>query len=149
MALHVFDDDDGVVDDQAGGERDAEERQRVDGEAEDLDEGKGADERDRDGDGGNDGGAPVLQEEEDDDDDDDDRFADRGDDFVDGSPMTVVVSTAMMPFMPGGIGLLQLGEDGAAALVDVERVGVGELLHADADGFAASSLRRRNLRLVL
>jgi hypothetical protein len=40
MALHVLDDDDGVVDDQAGGQRDAEERERVDGEAEDLDEAK-------------------------------------------------------------------------------------------------------------
>ena len=47
MALDVFNDDDGVIDDQAGGERDAEERQRVDGKAKQLDESKRADERDR------------------------------------------------------------------------------------------------------
>ena len=101
VALHVFDDDDGVVDDQSCGERDAEEGQRVDGEAEDLDEGKGADERDRDRNGGDDRGAPVLQEEEDDDDDDDDGFADGGTTSWMDSPMTGVVSTAMTPFMPG------------------------------------------------
>ena len=84
VALHVLDDDDGVVDDQAGGQGDAEERQRVDGEAEDLDEGEGADERDGNGDGRDDGGAPVLQEEEDDDDDDDDGLAEGLDDFADG-----------------------------------------------------------------
>ena len=83
VALHVLDDNDGVVDDQTGGQRDAEHRERVDGESEDLDEGKGADQRDGNGDGGNDGGAPVEQEEEDDDDDDNDRFAQRADDFAD------------------------------------------------------------------
>ena len=36
VALHVFDHHDGVVDHQARGQRDAEERERVDGEAEDA-----------------------------------------------------------------------------------------------------------------
>ena len=42
-------------------------------------------------------------------------------------------------FHAGREGLLEFSEDGAALLVDVERVGVGELLNADADGFAAVS----------
>src|SRR5258708_39758070 len=63
MALHVLDDDDGVVDDQSGGEGDAEEGERVDGKAEDLDEGEGADERHGNGHGGGGRGAPVPQEE--------------------------------------------------------------------------------------
>ena len=83
VALDVFNDDDSVVYDEACSKGDAEEGERVDAEAEDLDEGEGADERDRDGDGGDDGGAPVLQEEEDDDDDDDDGFADGADDLFD------------------------------------------------------------------
>src|ERR1035437_831063 len=72
VALHVFDDHDGVVDDQPRSQRDAKERQRVDGEAEELDEGKGSDQRNWNGDGGDDGGAPVKQEEEDDGNDDED-----------------------------------------------------------------------------
>ena len=74
VALDVLDDDDGVVHHQAGGQRDAEERQGVDGEAEELDEAEGADQRDRDGDRGDQRAAPVLQEEEDDEDDEDDRL---------------------------------------------------------------------------
>ena len=137
VALNVFDDDDGVVDDEAGGERDAEERKRVDAEAEDLDEGKGADERDRDRDGGNDGGAPVLQEEEDDDDDDDDRFTDRRDDLVDRFADDQGGVDGDDALKPGRIGFLQLSQNGAAALVDVESIGVGELLNANTDGIAA------------
>ena len=48
VPLDVLDDDDRVVHDDAGGEDDAEERQRVDREADQLDEREGADERDRD-----------------------------------------------------------------------------------------------------
>ena len=44
VALDVFDHDDHVVDHQAGRQRDAKKRERVDGEAEELDEGEGADE---------------------------------------------------------------------------------------------------------
>src|SRR5258708_1295970 len=65
MALDVFDNDDGVVDHQACSESNAEQGQRVDGEAEQLDEREGADERDRNRDRGDDGGAPVLEENED------------------------------------------------------------------------------------
>ena len=74
VALDVLDDDDGVVDHQAGGQRDAEQGQRVDREAEQLDEGEGADQRHRDGDRRDERAAPVLQEEEDDQDDQDDRL---------------------------------------------------------------------------
>src|SRR5258708_22993383 len=65
MALDVFDNDDGVVDHQACSESNAEQGQRVDGEAEQLDEREGADERDRNRDRGDDGVAPVLEENED------------------------------------------------------------------------------------
>ncbi len=52
------------------------------------------------------------------------------------SPITVVVSTAITPFMPGGKDFFEVGEDGAALFVDIEGVGVGELLNADTDGVA-------------
>ncbi len=83
VALHILDDHDGIVHNQSCGERDAEKRERVDREIEEADEGKCADERDRDGDRRNDGGAPVEQEEEDDCDDDDNGFGQGDQDLAD------------------------------------------------------------------
>ena len=77
LALDVLDDDDCVVDDDADGEHEAEQRQHVDGEAEPLHHREGADERDGDGGERNDGRAPRLQEDDDDDDDERDRLEDR------------------------------------------------------------------------
>ncbi len=118
VALDVFDDDDGVVDDETGGESDAEEREGVDAEAEDLDEGEGTDERNGDGDGGNDGGAPILQEEEDDEDDDDDGLANGGNDFVDRFADDQGGIDGNDVPEARGIGFFELGQNGAAALVD-------------------------------
>src|SRR3981081_3707558 len=84
MAFNVFDNDDGIVDYQAGGERNAEQRQRVDREAEQLDERERSDERDRNGDRGNDGGAPVFEENEDDQNDEEDCRAEGRDYVADG-----------------------------------------------------------------
>src|ERR1700678_1392426 len=137
VTLHVFDDDDGVVYYETSGKGDAEESERVDAEAEDLDEGEGADERNRDGASGDDGSAPVLQEEEDDDNDDDDGFADGRGDFVDGLADDESGVNGDDAFEAGGVGLFELGEHGAATFVDVECVGVGELLDTDADGITA------------
>ncbi len=61
VALDVFDDHDGVIDDQAGGEGDAEQSQSVDGEAKELDENKCAHKGDRNGDRGNERTAPILK----------------------------------------------------------------------------------------
>ncbi len=102
VALHVFDDDDGVVDHEAGGQRDAEQRERIDGEAENADEREGADQRNRDGDRGDKRGAPVLQEE---------KITAMTMTMASISvlmtswieaPTTVVVSKATAYFMPGG-----------------------------------------------
>ena len=49
-----------------------------------LDEGEGSDERNGDGDGGDEGSAPVLQEKEDDGDDDDNGFDEGLDDLMNG-----------------------------------------------------------------
>src|ERR1700678_1967572 len=84
MALHVLDHHDGVIDHQAGGQRDAEHGQRVDRKVENLDERKRSDQRDRDGDGGDDSRTPVEQKEKDDDNDDDDGFAQGAYDFANG-----------------------------------------------------------------
>ena len=64
VPFDVLDHDDRVVDDDAGREHDAEQRQRVDRKTEQLHEREGADERDRNRDRRNDRAAPVLQEQE-------------------------------------------------------------------------------------
>src|SRR5262249_23699374 len=62
VVLDGFDDDDGVVDDEADGEDEAEEGEGVDGEAEEGEDGEGADEGDGDGEEGDEGGADALEE---------------------------------------------------------------------------------------
>ncbi len=74
MPLHIFNHHDGVIDHQSGRQRNAEERQRVDGKVEELDEREGPNQRDRNGHRGNQRAAPGLQEAEDHDDDDQDRY---------------------------------------------------------------------------
>ena len=49
MTLDGFDDDDGVIDDEADGENQAEKRERIDGKAENGKENERADERNRHG----------------------------------------------------------------------------------------------------
>ena len=66
IALDVLDDHDGIVDDNADGEHQAEERQRVQAEAKEVHDREGADERHGYGDQGNDGGTPGLQKDNDD-----------------------------------------------------------------------------------
>jgi hypothetical protein len=50
VMVDVLEHDDGVVDDEADGEHQSKQRQRVDGEAERVHQRKGADQRHRDGD---------------------------------------------------------------------------------------------------
>src|SRR5258705_5744609 len=82
VALRVFNDDDGIIDHQSGGERNSEQREGVNRETENLDERERADQRNRNRDRRNHRRAPVEQEEEDDDDDDDYGFFRRRDDLL-------------------------------------------------------------------
>ena len=84
IALDVLHHDDGVVDDNADRQHQAEQRQVVQGNAERIKETEGADQRDRDRNHRNDRGTPALQEQEDDADHQQDRDEDRLDDLVDG-----------------------------------------------------------------
>ena len=71
VALDVLHHDDGVVDHDADGQHQAEQREIVEREAERRQHGEGADQRHRDGDDRDDRGAPGLQEQDDDHDDED------------------------------------------------------------------------------
>ncbi len=77
VALDVLDDHDRIVDHDADGEHQTEERQRIQAEAEEMHDRKGADQRHRHGDQRNDRGAPGLQEHDDDQDDEQDGLEQR------------------------------------------------------------------------
>ena len=62
FAFDVLDHHDGIVDDDAGGEHQAEQRQGIDGEAGQQQRRQGADDGHRHRDQRNDAGAPGLQE---------------------------------------------------------------------------------------
>src|ERR1039458_3462159 len=137
MALDVFNDDDGVVDDQTGGQRDAEQGQRVDGKTKQLDEGERADERNRNGDGGDDGGAPVFKEDEDNENHENDGFAQGGNDVADRFADGVGGVERQLVLHARRKALGEAIEFGNAAAVHFERVGGGELGDANADRFAS------------
>ena len=131
VTLHILDHHDGVVHHQARRQRDAEECERIDGKAEELDERERSDQRDRNGDRGNDGCAPVQQEQKDDDDDDGNGLAQRHHHFADGVADIVVESKAIAYSSPGGKLFESSTSTALRTPVHVQRVGVGELLHAD------------------
>jgi hypothetical protein len=82
LRLDRFHDDDRVVDDEADGEHEAEERQRVRRESHHREEHERADEGHRDGEDRDQRGTPVLEEHEHDEDHEPDRFEQRDDDLL-------------------------------------------------------------------
>ena len=77
VAVDVLHHDDGVVDDEADGEHERQQRQKVDRVAERQQREHDADQRQRNGDDGDEGRAQAAEEQEDDDDDDDGRLDQR------------------------------------------------------------------------
>jgi len=135
MALDVFDDDDSVVDDQTGGERDAEQGQRVDGEAEQFDECERADERNRNGNRRDDSRAPVFEENKDDQNDQRDGSAEGRDYIANGFADGIRRIEGDLILHAGRKVFGKAIEFGDALLVDVEGVGGGELRDGDANRF--------------
>src|SRR6266478_9530886 len=133
MALDVFDNDDGVIDHQSGGERNSEQRQRVDGEAEQLDERECANERDRNRDRGDDGGAPVFKENKDDQNDEEDGRAEGRDYVADGFADCVGDIEGNLILHAGRKALGKALEFGEALAMYVEGVGGGKLSNAEAN----------------
>ncbi len=84
IALHILHHHDRVIDDDADGQHQAEQRQVVERVAERGEDRKCADQRHGNGDDGNDRGAPGLQEQDHHQDDQSDRLENRLDDLADG-----------------------------------------------------------------
>src|SRR6266852_5202617 len=84
MAGDVLHDDDGIVNDESGGDGEGHEREVVEAVAAEIHDREGADEGDGNGDGGDEGGAAISQENEDDNDDEDDGESEGTLDVADG-----------------------------------------------------------------
>ena len=84
MLFDVFDDDDGIIDDEADGQYHGEQSQGIDGEIKGRKGSKGAYNGDRDGQDRYQRRPPFLQEYEDDEDDQQQRFDEGIFDFIDG-----------------------------------------------------------------
>ncbi|EXI75602.1 MAG: hypothetical protein AW07_00913 [Candidatus Accumulibacter sp. SK-11] len=130
-ALDVLEDDDGVVDDDADRQHHAEEGQRVDRVAEEVDAGEGAEQRHRHRGERNDRRPPALQEEIDDEEDEQHRLGQRLQNFLDrhADEARRVVGNGVAESL--GEAWLQLVERLQDALRDRERVGAGRQEDAD------------------
>src|SRR5258707_11266140 len=133
MALHVFNDDDGVVDHQTGRQRDAKQSKRVDGEAKHLGEDKSANQRDRNRDCGNHGAAPSLQEQKNHDNNNDDGFDQGLQHFLYGVAHSDGGVHGDLVFQSLREVLLQAQHLGDYVALYIERVGVRQLLYDHAD----------------
>ena len=155
LGLHGFDDDDGVIDDEADGEHEAHQADGVDVHPEEGEEEEGADDADGDGGEGDEGGAPALQEDEDDEHDEHEGFDEGAQDFfnaeahaqggVEGLGELQAGGQAVggEGFLDGADGVegvaaeaLVDGDDGAGALVVVGGEAVGLRAELDAGDVA-------------
>ena len=84
VPLNVFDHDNGIVYHKPRSQRDPEQSQCIDRKSQQFDEGKRADERNRNSHGGNDCAAPVFEKNKNDEDDQDDRLEQRAQNVIDG-----------------------------------------------------------------
>ena len=126
-----LDDDNRIVDDDADGEHQAEQREHVDREAEQREEHERADERDRHGHQRDERGTPVLQEDEDDDDDERHRLEQRVLDFRDAlGDRQRRIERDQVIHVPREA-LLQIFHRRLDPVGDVERVGAGNLEHGN------------------
>ncbi len=131
IALDVLDDHDGIVDHDADRKHQAEQREVVQREAEARHHEERADQRDRDGDDGDDRGAPGLQEQDDDDHHQHDRLEQRPDHLVDrllDEPRRVVGDAIAQPRREALGQLIHRRADGGGGR---ERVRAGPLKYPD------------------
>ena len=133
VALDVFNHDDHVVDDQPRRQSDAKKSQRVNRKTKQLDESKCPDERNGSGDEVNDRRPPVAEENEDHENDEQDRGTNRKNHVADGFAHGIGGVEGDFIFHAGRKTLGQAIEFRDATLMNIERVGGGELGDGDAD----------------
>ena len=146
-ARDVLGDDDGVVDDEPRRDRERHERQVVEAVAEQIHDAERADERERHGDGGNDGRAHGTQEHEDDEHDEHDADDERDLDVVDGGADALGPIERDARLDGGRDRRSELGQQGLDAIVRLDDVRAG--LAPDDDEHRASAVDPRRDPLVL
>ena len=137
MALHVFNDHNGIVHHQSGGQGDAEQRQGIDREAEQLGEDESSDQRNRNGDRGNNSAAPALEEKKDHHDHDQDGLGQRLQHLLDRFAHGARGIEGHLVLQAHGKAPGQLFHGGLDVAAHLQGVGVGELQHAQAHGVLA------------
>src|SRR5713226_1060083 len=137
VASNVFDDDDGIVDDEAGRNRKGHEREVVQAGVAEIHHAKCADEGERNGDAGNDGGPGVAQECEDHENHEDD--GNREGDFhvVDGSANGGGAVDNDNQMQRGRDGCAELRKHGVNAIYGLNHVGGGLAKDGDEDSIFA------------
>ena len=133
VALDVLHHDDGVIDDDADGEHEPEQGERIDGEAEQIQHREGADGRYRNGQQRDDRRAPCLQKQDDHDNHERDGFQQRVDHGFDRSTHELRRIVDDRIFHALRHVLLQLGQGGADVVRDRQGVGIRRLEDTDRD----------------
>src|SRR4029077_9980959 len=130
-----------------GCESNPKKRQRIDGEMEGVDESKSTDQGNRNGDRRNNRRTPIQQEEEDDNDDNDYRLFQRSNHFL----YRVAHHRGRVEgdyiLDAGRERLRKLDERRLGGFVDLQRIGIRELLHANTDGFVPTIQKVRVIAL--
>ena len=143
----VFHHHDGVVHHQTDREHEREERDRVDPEADRVEHREGADQRDGDGDRGDQRGAPILEEDEDDQEDQQHGREERLDHFGDRLRHELRGVVAHHLRHAGGKALREPLELGAHRRGDLERVGLRHLEDAECRRGLARETRETRVAL--
>ena len=130
MPVNILDHDDGVIDHQADGQHQRQQRQEIDRVSQRQHHEEGADQRQRHGNDGDDDGAQASQEEEDDEGHDDERFRQRFHDLDDGGVDELGGVVDDFTDDPGWQLRLDFGERFADALRDRQDIGLRRHLDA-------------------
>src|SRR5258708_24750703 len=142
----VFDDHDGIVDHETGGDGEGHEGKIVEAVAEEVHHAEGADERERDGDAGNDGGPDVTEENEHHQDDQDDGDQEGAFDVVNGGADGGGAVDGDVEVQRGRDGCPELRDDGLDSIDGIDHVGARLAEDSQDDrGFAVGGAEIANI----
>src|SRR4051794_37797654 len=133
MSLHVFDNDDGVIDDKTDRENDREQSEQVEGEPKQLHQEQRTNERYGNGDNRHDDRSPRTEEKKDDDHHDQERVDESLDHLVDGIVDVSGGIVGHLPVHPARQIFFDFLEFSADALDHVDRVRIRQNPHAHED----------------
>ena len=147
VPLDVLDHHNRIIHDDARGKYDTEQRQGIDRESEQLDEGEGANQRHGNRHRRNHGAAPVLQEDKHHEDDESNGLGQRLEHLGDRLAHHADVVECQLPLEPGWKVGLDAGHRRHHPVVDLEGVGRGQQRNAHPRSLEAQKAQRRRILL--